>query len=170
MLLRLGPDKPAERHAVMAERATRRALVWLASLGIPILLVLAVALIWGADLLIPIEKARAGASLGRPVTIVHLHIAPGRIVRVTADDVVVGNPPNWRGEPFARFAHLTVEADAWIYIWHRQLVIPLVALDPLLVVATQTATGDANYTLQLAGPDMQLLEKLVGLPFPRMPH
>jgi hypothetical protein len=105
----------------------------------------------GADLLIPLVEARVGVSLGRPVTIAHLHISRGRIVRVTADDVLVGNPPNWQGEPFAWIAHLTLEADAWTYIWHRQLVAPLVALDQPLVVATQTATGDANYKLQLAG-------------------
>jgi AsmA family protein len=129
----------------------RRGLIWLAALGIPVLLVGAVVLIWGADLLIPLVQARAGAALGRSVTIAHLHLSPGRIVRVTADDVVLGNPPNWQGEPLAKIQHLTIEADAWDYIWHRQLIIPLIAIDQPLVMATQTPTGDANYKLQLAG-------------------
>jgi AsmA family protein len=131
--------------------ARRRVLVWLVSLGIPILLVIAVAVVWGWDLLIPMVEARAAAALGRPVTIAHLHIAPGRITRITADDVVVGNPPNWQGDPFMQIPHLTVDADAWAFILHRQLVVPLVQLGQPLLVATQSDTGDANYKLQLAG-------------------
>ncbi len=128
----------------------RRALIWLLALGIPILAIIVVALVWSGDLLIPLVQSRASAALGRPVTIAHLHIVPGRIVRITADDVVIGNPPDWHGEPFARIPRLTVEADAWEYIRHRQLIVPLVALDRPQVLATQTPTGGANYKLQLA--------------------
>ncbi len=128
----------------------RRALIWLLGLGVPLLAIIVVAVVWGADLLIPLVESRASAALGRSVTIAHLHIVPGRIVRITADDVVVGNPPDWQGEPFAKVPRLVVEADAWEYIRHRQLVVPVVTLDQPLVLATQTPTGAANYNLQLA--------------------
>jgi uncharacterized protein involved in outer membrane biogenesis len=128
----------------------RRALVWLLSLGVALLVVVAVVVIWGGDLLIPLVASRASAALGRPVTIAHLHIAPGRILQVTADDVTVGNPPNWTGEPLASVAHLTVQFDAWTYLRHGQLVVPLVLLDHPQLIATQFADGATNYKLQLA--------------------
>jgi uncharacterized protein involved in outer membrane biogenesis len=128
----------------------RRAPVWLLSLGVALLVVVAVVAIWGGDLLIPLVASRASAALGRPVTIAHLHIAPGRIFQVTADDVTIGNPPNWTDEPLARVAHLTVQLDAWTYLRHGQLVVPLVLLDHPQLTATQFADGAANYKLQLA--------------------
>lgn len=111
----------------------RRALVLLVSLGIPALLIMAVAALWGPDLLIPLVESRANAVLGRPVTIAHLHVMPGRFLQITADDVVIGNPPDWQGEPFARIPRLTLEADLWAYIRHRQVIIRQVALDRPLI-------------------------------------
>ena len=128
----------------------RRALVWLLPLGVALLAVIALVVIWGGDLLIPLVASRASAALGRPVTIAHLHIVPGRILQVTADDVTVGNPPDWTGEPLARLAHLTVQADAWAYLRHGQLVVPLVVLDHPQLTATQLPNGATNYKLQLA--------------------
>jgi AsmA family protein len=128
----------------------RRTLVLLVSLGIPALLIMAVAALWGPDLLIPLVESRANAALGRPVTVAHLHVKPGRFLQITADDVVIGNPPNWQGEPFARIPRLTLEADLWAYIRHRQVIIRQVALDRPLILATQTATGDVNYRLHFA--------------------
>src|SRR5215472_8641269 len=128
----------------------RRALVWLLSLGVALLVIVAVVVIWGGDLLIPLVASRASAALGRPVTIAHLHIVPGRLFQVTADEVTIGNPPDWTGEPLARVAHLTVQADAWAYLRHGQLVIPLVVLDHPQLAATQLPNGATNYKLQLA--------------------
>jgi AsmA family protein len=132
------------------DMASRRVVVWSLVFGTPVLLVVAVAMFWGWDLLIPLLQSRASAALGRPVAIAHLHVSPGRILRITADDVVVGNPPKWEGEPLATIPRLTVEADAWTYIRHGQLVVPLVEIQRPLVVATQSSTGDANYRLNIA--------------------
>jgi uncharacterized protein involved in outer membrane biogenesis len=128
----------------------RRAIAWLLPLGVALLAVVALVVIWGGDLLIPLVAARASAALGRPVTIAHLHIFPGRILQVTADDVTVGNPPDWTGEPLARLSHFTVQADLWAYLRGRQLVVPLVVLDHPQLIATQLPNGAANYKLQLA--------------------
>jgi AsmA family protein len=130
--------------------AGRRALVWLLPFGVAVFAAVAIVIIWGGDLLIPLVTSRARAALGRPVTIAHLHIAPGRIFQITADDVTIGNPPGWSGEPLARLAHLTVQADAWAYLRHRRLIIPLVMLDQPELSATQLPNGEANYKLQLA--------------------
>ena len=55
---------------------------------------------------------------GKAVSIGHLQIRPGRIVTVTAQDVTVGNPPDWTGEPLARLPSLRVQIDAWDYLRH----------------------------------------------------
>ena len=128
----------------------RRALVWLLPLGGALLAVVALVVIWGGDLLIPLVASRASAALGRPVTIAHLHVVPGRILQVTVDDVTTGNPPDWTGEPFARLAHLIVQGDAWAFFRHGQLVVPLVVLDHPQLTATQLPNGATNYKLQLA--------------------
>ena len=54
----------------------RRALVWLLPLGVALLAVVALVVILGGDLLIPLVASRASAALGRSVTIAHLHIVP----------------------------------------------------------------------------------------------
>ena len=105
----------------------RRAIVWLLPLGIVLLSVVALVVIWGGDLLIPLVASRASAAFGRPVTIAHLHISPGRILQATADDVTIGNPPDWTGEPLARVPHLTAQADVWAYFAGRS--VPLDNLD-----------------------------------------
>jgi hypothetical protein len=64
---------------------SRRAVMWLACIIVPVVATVVVALVWGWDLLIPVVASRASAALGRPVTIEHLHISPGPIVSVTAD-------------------------------------------------------------------------------------
>ena len=64
----------------------RRALVLLVSLGIPALLIMAVAAL-ESDPLIPLVESRANAVLGRLVTIAHLQYHagsfPGRSQRMT---------------------------------------------------------------------------------------
>jgi uncharacterized protein involved in outer membrane biogenesis len=109
-----------------------------------------VALVWGWDVLIPLVAGRASASLGRPVSLAHLHITPGRILLVTADDVTIGNPPDWTGEPLARTHELRIQLDLWAYLRHGQMVVPLVALEQPQLNATQTPDGAANYKLKLA--------------------
>jgi len=128
----------------------RRAVVWLLSLGIPALLIAVVAVLWGPGLLVALMEARASAALARPVSISRLHVAPGRFLRFTAEGVVVGNPPNWQGEPLARIPRVTLDLDLWAYIRHGQTIIPQVAIEKPLVVATQTETGDTNFGLQHA--------------------
>jgi AsmA family protein len=128
----------------------RRGIVWLLPLGVALLTVVALIIIWGGDLLIPLVTSRASATLGRSVTIAHLHVVPGRILQVTADDVTIGNPPDWTGEPLVRLPHFTVQVDVWTYLRHQQLVVPLVVLDHPQLTAIQLGNGAANYRLQLA--------------------
>jgi AsmA family protein len=128
----------------------RRAIVWLLPLGVALLAVVALIIASGGDLLIPFVASRASVAFGRQVMIAHLHISPGRVLQVTADDVTINNPSGWTGEPLARLPHLTLQADVWTYLRHGQLVVPLVELDHPQLTATQLPNGAANYKLQLA--------------------
>src|SRR5580700_10018047 len=96
----------------MADARTKRRLAWI---GIPVVLLVLLVVFWNWDWLIPIVQSRASAAVGRPVTITHLHVRPGRITEVAADGVVIANPPDWPSgdPPLASVDRLTVQADAW---------------------------------------------------------
>lgn len=134
----------------MAQRRFPRWALWA---GLPVVVVVLVAVLWRWDWFIPLVQARAAATLQRPVTIGHLHVALGRIVHVTAEDVVVGNPPDWPQDdpPFVHLGTLALDVDPWEYIRHGALVIPSIALDHPAVTLLQKPDGTANYNLQLAG-------------------
>src|SRR5579875_1602906 len=110
----------------MTKRARR--LWWLGG-TVLVLAVIAVGL-WqfSGPLLKGIVASRASAAIGRTVTIGDLHIHPGRITTVVADDVVIAEPPNWPqpSPPLADIKRLTVRFDAWNYIRHRQVIIPAI--------------------------------------------
>ncbi len=121
----------------------------------------AAAFIWGWDLLIPTIAGRVIVYLGRPVYIAHLHIRPGQVVLVTADDVTIGNPPDWAGAPLASILQLVVRIDAWDYIRHSQIVVQFVRIEQPQVAASQDSNGAANYKLLLAsraGPGARIGE------------
>jgi len=127
----------------------RRAVKWGLWTGIPVLLIVLVIVFWNWDWFIPIVDSRASAALGRDVHITHLHVWPGRFTRVVADDVTIANPPHWAGPPFATAQHLTVQVNAWDYIFHHRLIVPLVVLDHPQVDVAQAADGKENYLLHL---------------------
>jgi uncharacterized protein involved in outer membrane biogenesis len=130
----------------MAFSRTTRGLAWF---GAPVVLIVLLALFWRWDWFIPIVESRASAAIGRPVTIEHLHVRLGRVVEVTADGVVIANPPDWPDgdPPFVTMRALTVQADAWGYIRGHDLVLPMVGIEAPTVWAAETAKGAANFRL-----------------------
>ena len=124
-------------------RASRR-LAWI---GVPIALAALVAAFWNWDWFIPLVQSRASATIGRPVTISHLHMHLGRVVIVTADGVVVANPHGWPSSdpPLAAVRMLTVAVDAWEYIQGNGLIVPLIKLDGPKVYVAETRDGEANF-------------------------
>jgi hypothetical protein len=134
----------------MANPRFVRRLAWI---GIPIILVALLLAFWNWDCFIPVVEARASAAIGRKVTIAHLHLWLGRIVRVTAEDVTIANPPDWpSSDPaLASIKTLTVDADALAYIEGHGLVLPLIGLDGARVLAAETKNGTANFRLSTDG-------------------
>lgn len=124
----------------------RARIVWI---GLPVLVLVLLAVFWRWDWFIPIVESRAAAAIGRPVSIGHLHVALGRATTVTADDVVLANPPDWPKDdpPLAHIARLTVTANLWDYLTGKGLVIPLIALDKPAFYAAETQAGAANFRL-----------------------
>src|ERR1700722_3247496 len=133
------------------QMARGRAAKWAVWTGIPLLLIAAMVVFWDWDWFIPLVAARASAELGRPVSIQHLHLQPGRVTRVVADGIAISNPPDWDGPPFMTVKQLVTDVDVWDDIFHHQLIIPLVALDQPQVDVTQAPDGKTNYELQFAG-------------------
>jgi uncharacterized protein involved in outer membrane biogenesis len=134
----------------MADSRTKRRLAWF---GVPILLLVLLAVFWNWDWFIPIVQSQASAAIGRPVKLAHLHVRLGRVIQLTADDVVVANPPDWPADdpPLAAIKSLTIQVDAWGYIQGHGLVLPMIGVDsPKLLVAEQK-DGASNFQLSTGG-------------------
>ncbi|GBQ70412.1 lipopolysaccharide biogenesis periplasmic protein AsmA [Ameyamaea chiangmaiensis NBRC 103196] len=126
----------------------RRRRVVPSVLGILAVLILLLIVFWSWDWFVPIIERQASAALQRRVTIAHLHVRLGKVTTVTLDDVHVDQPKGFESEtaPFAEARHLTVSVDAWRYIWHRTLALPLIALDAPSADILRRADGTNNYT------------------------
>jgi AsmA family protein len=134
----------------MPNSRAARCLAWI---GVPIVLLVLLAVLWNWDWLIPIVQSRASATIGRPVTISHLHVRLGRLTEVTADDVVVANPPEWPSgdPPFVAIHALTIRVDASAYIRGHGLILPLIGLDTPRFLVAETKDGAANFQLATSG-------------------
>lgn len=129
---------------------------WLLGLGLPILVIgLAVGAgwYWVGHNLAPLVAARASAAIGRPVTIGGIAIRPGRIATITAENVVVDNPPGWPADSakLATIPRLVIRFDLWRYIAHREIDIPSVDIQQPQVLIGELPNHEANYRLNLSG-------------------
>ena len=119
---------------------------WIAFVGVPLLIVLALILFWRWDWFIPLVESRASDALGRPVTLAHLHVSPGRITTVTADDVRIPNPPGFVDTPpLAQIAHLSLQFDVLRYIRDRTIAIRQIDVNQPRISAMATPDGAHNY-------------------------
>lgn len=134
--------------------ARRRAVRWLAWLGVPLLAVALLVAFWSWDWFIPIAEARASAALGRPVTIAHLNVKLGRITTVTAEGVSVANPPGFEGEPsfFAEVGRATARVDVGAFLRSREVVVPAIEVDRPVVNVIARGDGSRNYAFDFAPP------------------
>lgn len=100
----------------------------------------------------PLVERQASAALGRQVSIGNLHVKLGWVPHITADRVVIANPPDWPGGGnLATIERLGVDVDAMAYIRDREIVVPAITVDRPLVEAAQTAEGRSNWEFPSGG-------------------
>ena len=145
----------------MARRRILRRLAWV-GFGLAGLLVAAAlsSPLW----LRPLAERQASAALGRPVEIGRLWLRPGSPVLLTAEDVLIGNPPDFPPgeEPFLRIPHLTLQVEAGTYLRRREIVIPAVELDRPMARLVSTVDGRSNFAFDFGA------DRSAGADFPKI--
>jgi hypothetical protein len=146
---RIGTNRQQVRWSAVTRR---RALKWLAWIGVPIAAIVVIIFVWNWDWFAPMVAARASADIGRRVTIEHLHVRLGRITTIATDDIVIANPAGWPTDPpLAQVRQLTVQVNVWQYIFHHQLIVPLIQIDRPLMQLAEAPNGAANWRLNIQG-------------------
>ena len=108
--------------------------------------VLALVILWSWDWFIPLVERRAGAAIHRRVTIAHLHVHPGRVITIGADDVRIEQPEGFGDlPPLATVRRLDVAIRWWPLLSGGGLDLPLIALDTPVVELRERADGSTNY-------------------------
>jgi AsmA family protein len=126
-----------------------RGTLWLKILFPLVVIVLLLVIFWNWDWFIPFVDARASASLGRQVTIQHLHVGLGRTTTVTATGISIANPSGFpKDEPqLASIDRLLVDVDVLDYIEHRTVSLTRIEVDHPVANIRQLPDGTGNYTL-----------------------
>lgn len=133
------------KTVIRAARSTRyRGLI---AAGSVFVLVILLIVLWDWDWFIPFVERQASATVGRKVTLQHLHVHLGRVTHIVADDVTIAGTADLP-KPLATLQHLTVNVEAYPLIRHFQIVLPLIDLDNAVVSPTATASGANNWTLK----------------------
>jgi len=129
----------------MARRRVVRRLLGSALAVVGLLAVAALSLpLW----LGPIAERQIATMIARPVSIGGLRLHPEQPLLITAEDVVVGNPPGFPSgeEPFARTPRATVRLDALTSLRQREVVITSIELHQPVLHVVATENGRDNYS------------------------
>ncbi len=106
---------------------------------------------WNWDWFIPFVESSASSSIGRKVTIEHLHVRLGGVTEVALTGITITNPDGFTGtDEFATVDRLVVDANVMAYIKHQTIVLPVIEVDHPVAALRQLADGSNNYTLKLA--------------------
>ena len=79
----------------------------------------------------PLVERQASSALGRPVEIGQLMLRLGSPLVITAERVVVGNPPGFPVEEgaFLHAERLAIHLDAWDSLRRWELIVPLIEME-----------------------------------------
>jgi uncharacterized protein involved in outer membrane biogenesis len=114
-----------------------------------LLLIVLLAIFWDWDWFIPIVDADASGTLGRKVTIQHLHVSLGGTTEVTATGIAIANPTDFAPGNLATVDRLLIDVDVMAYIRHRVLTLTTIEVDHPVATIRQNADGRNNYTLAM---------------------
>jgi AsmA family protein len=119
---------------------------WHYVLGVVVVACAVLVAVWDWDWFIPLAQREASSSLGRPVTIQHLHIHIARNPIIEVRGLVIGNPPGFSdSEPFANIDRLAVTLDSGAYLHSRRLLLPVIEIDHPVISAVQLPDGQNNW-------------------------
>ena len=140
----------ATEHPVTSDTSAtarpRRRRVGLLAAGAIVLAFVLLAVLWDWNWFRPLVEARASAALGRPVTIRHFDVQPGRQTVAVADGVAIANPDGFPADPpFATIARLAVTVDVMAYLHGGQLVLPSIVVDRPDMEAAQPNGQQPNW-------------------------
>lgn len=129
----------------------RRRRIWLLIAGLPLALLLLVAVLpW--SVFIPLVQSRAGAALGRAVHIGDLQLDLGRTTRIVLADLRIANPDGFDPEPPLLHAErMTLDLDTGALL-HGRIVLPQVEIAHPALALLSPREGVANYLLDLPMP------------------
>jgi uncharacterized protein involved in outer membrane biogenesis len=129
-------------------RQRRRRIIGLEILGLVIVLILLLLIFWNWDWFIPLVETDASATLGRKVTLEHLHVRLGRTTLIAADKIAIANPKGFDGN-LATIDQLVIEVDVMGYIHNRVLTLSKIVVEHPVADVRQLPDGTNNYTLQI---------------------
>lgn len=144
--------------------ARRRILLLLYWVGLGLVGLLTAATLSIPLWLRPLAEHQASAALRRSVEIGRLRLRPGSPVLLTAEDVLIGNPPGFPlgEEPFLRISRLALQVEAGTYLRRREIVMPSVELDRPMARVVSMADGRSNFAFDLGA------NRSDGAAFPRI--
>ena len=135
----------AQAGASRQPRTGRLRPRWIVA-GSLLALVVLLVIFWDWNWFRPFVEARASAALGRPVTIQHFDLRPGRSSVLIADNVEIANPPGFSADaPFGTIQRLTVTVDVMAYLRGRQIFVPSIVVDRPVVDARRDSDGKPNW-------------------------
>jgi uncharacterized protein involved in outer membrane biogenesis len=125
---------------------SRRARIGWSATGIVLLAIVLLVVFWDWNWFRPLVQSEVSAELGRPVTIRHFDLKPGRQTVAIADGVTIPNPPGFPADsPFATIGRLAVTVDVMAYLHGRNIVVPSIVVDHPNIMASQPAGQAANW-------------------------
>jgi uncharacterized protein involved in outer membrane biogenesis len=138
------PPTPVQTPA----RPHRRRRFGLEILGVVLVALVLLIFFWNWDWFIPLVETDASSTLGRKVTLQHLHVRLGRTTLIAADKIAIANPPGFDGN-LATLDQLVIEVDVLGYLHNRVLTLSKIVLERPVFEMRQLPDGANNYTLQM---------------------
>jgi uncharacterized protein involved in outer membrane biogenesis len=133
-------------------RPRRRRLGWKIAGGFIVVLAL-VAVFWNWNWFRPLVESQVSAQLGRPVTIQHFDLKPGRRTVAIADGVAIANPSGFPSDTkFATIQRLAITVDVMAYLHGRQIVVPAIVVDHAVIDAEQPFGQKPNWLFPALAP------------------
>jgi uncharacterized protein involved in outer membrane biogenesis len=146
-------DSTVSPGPVQTKRRRRLHIGGTILLALVVLIVLLI-VFWDWDWFIPLVDADASGTLGRKVTMQHLHVRLGSTTEISATGIEIADPLNFDAAgatpgDLATIDKLTVDVDVLAYLHHRVLTLTTIEVDHPVATVRQFADGSNNYTLHM---------------------